>query len=307
MDELEISGRRYISAARAAKEYKYHSDYIGQLIRGKKVVGQKVGRAWYVDADSLAEYLGKEVPARGPVVKKEKTVEDAFLEQKVSDFVTETRNETVTKEKSGGSGEKPVAEPVDVRGISPEPEQSELNEAEPMFVMPLRKSGRAHTIAAIGEVSVQKVEEQPVYVEPVKVNKIVIEKSAEEKIEEPVVESGVEPEEETFIPLKISKEHAPRNIYAEPEDSFYKVSRKSLRYVTPNTHQEVLQQTRAVPAARRPQVKEKRSSRNALAAVSYILVAGIISLGVGMLMSYYLHSITTVQGSAQTSSVFLSN
>ena len=60
MDELEISGKRYISTRRAGKEHGYHSDYIGQLIRGGKVAGQKVGRAWYVDADSLAIYLGKE-------------------------------------------------------------------------------------------------------------------------------------------------------------------------------------------------------------------------------------------------------
>ncbi len=64
MDELEISGRRYISTKRAGKDHKYHADYIGQLIRAKKVAGQKVGRSWYVDAESLAEYLGAEVPAR---------------------------------------------------------------------------------------------------------------------------------------------------------------------------------------------------------------------------------------------------
>ena len=67
MDELEISGKRYISTKRAAKEHKYHADYIGQLVRGKKVVGQKVGRSWYVDAESLAEYLDAE--AASPVIK----------------------------------------------------------------------------------------------------------------------------------------------------------------------------------------------------------------------------------------------
>jgi len=59
MDELEISGKRYISTRRAGRENGYHSDYIGQLIRGKKVQGQKVGRSWYVDQVSLATYLGK--------------------------------------------------------------------------------------------------------------------------------------------------------------------------------------------------------------------------------------------------------
>lgn len=67
MDELELSGRRHISAKRAAKEHRYHSDYIGQLIRGGKVAGQKVGRSWYVDAASLDAYLkGETAPAAGP-------------------------------------------------------------------------------------------------------------------------------------------------------------------------------------------------------------------------------------------------
>ena len=60
MDELVISDKRYISTRRAGKEHGYHSDYIGQLIRGGKVQGQKVGRSWYVDEESLAQYLGKE-------------------------------------------------------------------------------------------------------------------------------------------------------------------------------------------------------------------------------------------------------
>lgn len=68
MDELEISGKRYISTRRAAREHGYHSDYMGQLIRGKKVAGQKVGRAWYIEEDSLNVYLGK-APAPAPTPK----------------------------------------------------------------------------------------------------------------------------------------------------------------------------------------------------------------------------------------------
>lgn len=64
MDELELSGRRHLSAKRAAREHRYHSDYIGQLIRSGKVAGQKVGRSWYVDAESLTAYLaGESQPA----------------------------------------------------------------------------------------------------------------------------------------------------------------------------------------------------------------------------------------------------
>lgn len=68
MDALHISGKWYISSRRAAKEHGYHADYIGQLIRTGKVKGQKVGRTWYVLADSLADYLEKE--GGSPAVKK---------------------------------------------------------------------------------------------------------------------------------------------------------------------------------------------------------------------------------------------
>src|SRR3990167_2011138 len=71
MDELEISGKRYISTRRAAREHGYHSDYMGQLIRGKKVAGQKVGRAWYIEEDSLNAYLGKAPPLAPKAVAEE--------------------------------------------------------------------------------------------------------------------------------------------------------------------------------------------------------------------------------------------
>ena len=60
MDELQISGKRFISSRRIARDNNYTPDYIGQLIRGGKVVGQKVGRAWYVDAVSFDTFLGGE-------------------------------------------------------------------------------------------------------------------------------------------------------------------------------------------------------------------------------------------------------
>ena len=78
MDELEISGKRYISTRRAGKDHNYHADYIGQLIRAKKVEGRKIGRAWYVNADSLATYLGKEAPAHPrQIVEDVAVVEEA--------------------------------------------------------------------------------------------------------------------------------------------------------------------------------------------------------------------------------------
>jgi len=89
MDELEISGKRYISTRRAGKEHKYHSDYIGQLIRGGKVKGQKVGRSWYVDESSLSSYLGKEVKTPEPIEMLSEVVApaEARPEEKIDEIV----------------------------------------------------------------------------------------------------------------------------------------------------------------------------------------------------------------------------
>ena len=81
MDELQISGKRFISSRRLAREYGYTADYLGQLIRGGKITGQKVGRAWYVDAASFEQYLGEEGPSVvAPVIEKEVFVEPAAVE-----------------------------------------------------------------------------------------------------------------------------------------------------------------------------------------------------------------------------------
>ena len=53
---LKIDGKIYISSSRAAEISKYSKDYIGQLCRKGEVVAQMVGRAWYVDQESLFEH-----------------------------------------------------------------------------------------------------------------------------------------------------------------------------------------------------------------------------------------------------------
>jgi len=87
MDELQISGRRFISSRRIAKDNGYHTDYIGQLIRGGKIKGQKVGRTWYVDAATFDAYLNGEggAPAAEPqpVVKAAPEQAEERVEEKI--------------------------------------------------------------------------------------------------------------------------------------------------------------------------------------------------------------------------------
>lgn len=53
MDVVTHNGKDYKKATLVAKEFGYTTDYIGQLCRAKKVDARLVGRAWYVNVDSL--------------------------------------------------------------------------------------------------------------------------------------------------------------------------------------------------------------------------------------------------------------
>lgn len=54
MDTVNVNGTSYEKASLLAKEFKYTSDYLGQLCRAKKVDSQLIGRTWYINRDSLA-------------------------------------------------------------------------------------------------------------------------------------------------------------------------------------------------------------------------------------------------------------
>lgn len=53
MEQVTLGGVEYVKASVIAKRFRYTSDYIGQLCRGRKVDAQLVGRTWYVNPRSL--------------------------------------------------------------------------------------------------------------------------------------------------------------------------------------------------------------------------------------------------------------
>lgn len=56
MKGITINNVDYLPASALAKQFKYTTDYIGQLCRAKKVDAQLVGRSWYVNAASLTAH-----------------------------------------------------------------------------------------------------------------------------------------------------------------------------------------------------------------------------------------------------------
>ncbi len=56
MDTVILDKKEYTKASVAAKQFRYTSDYIGQLCRSNKVDARLVGRTWFVSLDSLTEH-----------------------------------------------------------------------------------------------------------------------------------------------------------------------------------------------------------------------------------------------------------
>jgi hypothetical protein len=108
MDSLEIEGKEYISAKRAAKENSYTTDYIGQLIRGGKLKGHKVGRAWYVEQDSLSLYINSLVktsesksfatPVLTATPKESNNTEESIVNESKHQIASTETNSPLAKE-----------------------------------------------------------------------------------------------------------------------------------------------------------------------------------------------------------------
>lgn len=56
MDTVVLDGVQYVKASVAAKQFRYTSDYVGQLCRNKKVAARLVGRTWFVNVESLQQH-----------------------------------------------------------------------------------------------------------------------------------------------------------------------------------------------------------------------------------------------------------
>ena len=58
-DEIYIGGARYLPAREIARTHGYVRDYVARLCREGKVAGRQLGRLWYVDAESFADFISR--------------------------------------------------------------------------------------------------------------------------------------------------------------------------------------------------------------------------------------------------------
>jgi hypothetical protein len=65
-NQFILNGARYLSAREIARTHGYVRDYIARLCRQGKVHGYRLGRLWYVNADSFTAFIARNREADSP-------------------------------------------------------------------------------------------------------------------------------------------------------------------------------------------------------------------------------------------------
>lgn len=68
--ELNLEGKKYISASRVSKKSGYNSDYLGQLCRAGKLDCRLVSRTWFVEENSLINHLKSGRKKSSPLIRE---------------------------------------------------------------------------------------------------------------------------------------------------------------------------------------------------------------------------------------------
>ncbi|HWB33935.1 MAG TPA: hypothetical protein VG753_01270 [Candidatus Paceibacterota bacterium] len=293
MDELEISGKRYISTRLAAKLHKYHADYIGQLIRAKKVPGQKVGRAWYVDAKALDAYLKGEVstPARAKKILSVERVEPRV----VARAMVEEVKESAEPQQEEGRAEEADEEAVESAELADEGQELEA-EAAPI--------ARSETTARLMS------EPEPMRApEPLQSFRRPIQIEREEILQEEEQDEARGPSVFETIAEEIREEESARESIHIP---IRRASTRTPSYLTYVDEMEpampVLTKTKKsalTPIVRMPRSIEESEDDDAMIApqrrmpafvpILGVAIAGVLVFGIVMLSSVFVNSTTIVE------------
>jgi len=101
MKGVTIEGVEYIAASALAKQFRYTSDYIGQLCRVKKVDAKLLGRTWYVNPISLTKHKTAKYKKVLPAEKTTEIIKDITLSRIEIDpqiFVNKHRKPAATQQ-----------------------------------------------------------------------------------------------------------------------------------------------------------------------------------------------------------------
>lgn len=124
MEVLEIDGKRYVKAAKAAQASGYTTDYVGQLCRRGKVSAHLVGRSWYVDADELRTHK-VDTKRNSRVKAREQVRKELATKKPTEEFDTKKRSDSHVRERHISYESDETGLIPEVRKLTVESEESE--------------------------------------------------------------------------------------------------------------------------------------------------------------------------------------
>ncbi len=134
MEAVIFDGKEYVKASVVAEKFRYTQDYLGQLCRGKKVDARLVGRAWYLNLDSLEEHrTGRhKTPAKSSAAVPKK-VSSNYLSRIDVEPVLKNKTVKIFKEKNGKMMELPVRYEQDEYSLIPRVNKSAISTSIPIL------------------------------------------------------------------------------------------------------------------------------------------------------------------------------
>lgn len=122
MDSVVFDGKEYTKASVVAEKFRYTQDYLGQLCRGKKVDARLVGRAWYVNIDSLTSHKDSRYKPTAAVKTAEispKKPSNHYLSRIDVEPILKKKTIKIFKAENGALSEVPVTYEADDHALIP--------------------------------------------------------------------------------------------------------------------------------------------------------------------------------------------
>ncbi|HEY0964464.1 MAG TPA: hypothetical protein VGE31_01570 [Candidatus Paceibacterota bacterium] len=122
MDSVVYEGKEYTKASVLAEKFRYTQDYLGQLCRGKKVDARLVGRAWYINLESLMSHKDSRYKNTSAASGAEKTAKKSinnYLSRIDVEPILQKKTVKIFKSNNGMVSELPVKYEADDYALIP--------------------------------------------------------------------------------------------------------------------------------------------------------------------------------------------
>ena len=200
MDTVVFDGNEYTKASVLAEKFRYTQDYLGQLCRAKKVDARLVGRAWYVNLDSLMTHRDSryKAPLKPAEITPKKAINN-YLSRIDVEPILKNKTVKVFKNERGVLSELAMKYEVDDHALIPRVHKQavsvnlQINQADAEMLKVQKKNK-------------EEINFKPEPLPEVYLRGTLTVKGLLEPMEEPVLETKPEPVKEFVRPVALASQ-----------------------------------------------------------------------------------------------------